>query len=351
VIFPAASGVATLTRVAARERPGGFAMNKMNYTWLAVFSAAVAACSSAAAPEVGASTAEELRRGPRVVARFDASKGELPEGLALRGESAYVSFAPLAAIARVDERGVVSRYADLPSTAGGTKGYTLGLAFDDSGALFVAQASFDPSVAPGIYRVMPGGGTVTQPWAQSPAMTFPNGLAFDGSGTLYVADSGGAIFRADRAGNVTEWKRDPILSYDPSACANAPPFPVGANGIVVTSSEAWVTNTSTGAIVRIPIQDDGSAGTAAAIVTDCALAGADGLARGEDGTLIAALNAQNAIARVRRSGSFSVIASGAPLDFPASVVTRDDAIWATNAAFLTAAAGSGQPSLVVYRSR
>jgi hypothetical protein len=324
--------------------------------WLVPFAAGLFATGCASAPteavEVGSHGEALAGRQPDVVVRFDPSKGELPEGLALRDGNAFVSFAPLASIARVDAHGVVSHYADLPSTAGGSKGFTLGLAFDRAGTLHVAQASFDPSVAPGIYRVPVGGGTATTPWATHPAMTFPNGLAFDTSGALYVADSGGAVFRATRDGHVTEWKRDPLLAYDGTACANAPPLPVGANGIVVTSAEVWVTNTSTGAIVRIPIGRDGRAGESRALVTDCALAGSDGLARADDGSLVVAVNTGNTIARVRLNGSFSVIAQGAPLDFPASVVIENDAIWATNLAFLNANAGTNpQPSLVKLSGR
>jgi len=317
-------------------------------TILFALASLVAACTANATDDPSATESASLdaHPAPAVIARFDATKGELPEGLAVRHGSAYVSFAPIATIARVDANGEVTKYGEVPSTAGGTKGYTLGLAFDGDGALYVAQASFDPSVVPGIFRIPEGGGTATTPWASHPSMTFPNGLAFDASGALWISDSGGAIFRADRAGTTTEWKRDALLAYDGAACANAPPFHVGANGLVVTESDAWLTNTSTGALVRIPIAKDGTAGAATAVVKDCALAGADGLARERDGAFVVALNAQNRLARVDARGTFTTIAQGTSLDFPASVAADEHAVWVTNAAFLSE---DKQPSLLLYR--
>jgi len=135
-----------------------------------------------------------------VVAHFDPAQGQLPEGLAVRDGVAYVGFAPAASVVTVDAAGHVAPYATVPSTEGGTKGLTLGLALDGAGELYVAQASFDPSVVAGVYRVPVGGGAATAPFASDPAMTFPNGLAFDRSGRLFVADSGGAILRSMRTG-------------------------------------------------------------------------------------------------------------------------------------------------------
>jgi sugar lactone lactonase YvrE len=89
---------------------------------------------------------------------------------------------------------------------------------------------------------------------------------------------------------------------------------------------------------------DGGAGTATKLVEDCALAGADGLTLDpKDMSFIVAVNVQNQIVRVAMGGQMSVIASGAPLDFPASVVI--DAMDAgrrllfTNAALFSGDAG------------
>ena len=275
-----------------------------------------------------------------VVATFVPQQGQLPEGLARRDGKTYVGFAPGAAIVEVDAAGTTTPFATVPSTFGGSKGFTLGLAFDAAGQLYIAQASFDPSVVPGIYRVPAGGGAATAPWASDPAMTFPNGLAFTASGQLFVADSTGAVFAIDTAGHVAVWKRDPLLVGDPHACPGVLPMPpIGANGIVVTATDVWVTNTDHGALVRIPIRADGSAGDATAVVSDCALAGADGIALGHDGAFVAAINAKDELVRITQSGSFRTLVAGPPLDFPASVVIDGKSTFATAAAFVTAQAG------------
>jgi hypothetical protein len=279
-----------------------------------------------------------------VVAHFQPQLGQLPEGLALRDGVSYAGFAPSAAIVAVDAAGIATPYATVPSTSGGSKGYTLGLAFDGVGQLYVAQASFDASVAPGVYRIPPGGGDAATPWAADPAMTFPNGFAFAQDGSLFVADSTGVIFKIDASGQVATWKTDPLLVGDPKACPNLLPVPIGANGIVATATDVWVTNTDHGALVRIPIGPGGAAGPATAVVQDCALAGADGLALDRDGTFVIALNVQDKLARVTQAGHVTVIASGVPLDFPASVVVDGDSIFATAAAFVTAQTPGAMPA-------
>src|SRR5262249_55627446 len=126
---------------------------------------------------------------------------------------------------------------------------------------------------------------------------------------------------------------------DPTACPDLLPIPIGANGIVVTATDVWVTNTDHGALIRIPIDDDGAAGAATVVVSDCALAGADGMAQAADGSFVIALNVQDAIARVHQDGTYQTLAAGAPLDFPASVVVDGDRTFVTAAAFVSAQTG------------
>jgi sugar lactone lactonase YvrE len=279
-----------------------------------------------------------------VVAHFQPALGQLPEGLAVRDGTTYAGFAPASTVVAIDGGGSATTYATVPTTFGGSKGYTLGLVFDPAGNLYVAQASFDPSVVPGIYRIPAGGGSATAPWASAPTMTFPNGFSFAADGSLFVADSTGAVFKIDAAGNVATWKTDPVLVGDPTACPDLLSISIGANGIVATATDVWVTNTDHGALVRIPIEADGTAGAATAVVEDCSLAGADGLALDGDGSFVVALNVQDKLARVGQDGHVEVIASGGPLDFPASVVLDGDAIYATAAAFVTAQTPGDSPA-------
>ena len=151
-------------------------------------------------------------------------------------------------------------------------------------------------------------------------MNFPNGLTFVGA-TLYVADSGGAIYAIAPSGAAAAWSSDALLAPNPTACNGMLPAPIGANGVVHDATNLYVTNSNFGRIVKIPIVADGGAGAASVLVEDCALAGADGLTLDtKDNSLIVAVNVQNKIVRVTQSGTISALASGSPLDFPASVV-------------------------------
>jgi sugar lactone lactonase YvrE len=122
------------------------------------------------------------------------------------------------------------------------------------------------------------------------------------------------------------------------------PAPIGANGIVHDANAFYVTVSNYGRIVKIPMNADGGAGTATKLVEDCALAGADGLTLDtKDMSLIVAVNVQNKIMRVAMGGQMSVVASGGPIDFPASVVIDSmDAgrrLLFTNAALFSGDAG------------
>lgn len=286
------------------------------------------------------------------VRAFDGSKFELPEGLAVRDGAAFVSLAPLGQILKVGADGVAAPYATVPPGYDG--GYTLGLAFDASGALFVAQTKNADTapVTPGIYRIPAGGGAVTTPLATHAQMVFPNGLAFLPSGKLLVTDSAtGQIFAVDPASGATSvWKADPALAGS-AACAAPLPFPIGANGIVVAGSDVFVTNTSKGSITRVAVAADGSAGALSTVLEDCAYAGLDGVALDADGTLVVAQNgAPGRLLRVSLGATPSVTAlvPGKPLDGPGSVAIASfggkKTALVTSTAFFTVGVDGGAPA-------
>jgi sugar lactone lactonase YvrE len=285
------------------------------------------------------------------VAAFDASKFELAEGLALRDGNAYVSLAPLGTIVKVTPAGVVTPYASVP--AGYNDGYTLGLAFDAQGALFATQTknSAAATVTPGIYKIPAGGSAtaVATPFATDAAMTFPNGIAVGSAGDLLVTDSGsGIVFRVTTAGVVTRWKEAPELQGSP-ACPAPLPFPIGANGIVRSASEVFVTNTAKGSIVRIAVESDGSAGALTTVLADCKYVGLDGVARDTDGSLLVAQNGSpGRVLRVTTSGAVTVLHDGAPLDGPGSIAVASawngaHAALVTSTAFFSVGVDGGAP--------
>lgn len=293
-----------------------------------------------------------------VVAPLDPAAFELAEGLVVHAGSAYATLAPLGKILKIAPDGTRTTYATIP--AGYNDGYATGLVFDDRENLFVLATRNSPSatgVVPGIYKIPPtiGGGAVTTPFAVDPEMVFPNSAAFDARGNLLVTDSAtGVVFAVAPSGAVTKWATGPLLQGSP-ACPAPLPFPIGANGILVSPTEVVVANTAKGSIVRIAVDADGSAGAQTTIVQDCQYVGLDGLARDADGTILAAQNGlPGRILRITAAGTVRVVHDGAPLDGPASIAIADG--WrgervalVTSSAFFSVGADGGAPKPALLR--
>lgn len=291
------------------------------------------ASDNAASPGAAPST-------PSFVARFDASAGELPEGLLLRADSALVGFAPSSRIVRVDlANGTATAFGRLPAPVPG-KGFMTGLAQGARGDVYVGLASFVPEVIAGIYRLPKDGGEATL-FAKDPQLPFPNALAFDATGNLFVTDSGtGSVFRVDASGHAERWATGELLAGKAYHCGPGlgPGFDIGANGLVVEDDAVFVVNSDKATVVKIPRNAAGGAGTPALVAgPDCAqLGGADGLARAPNGSFVVAVNRQDKLVRVSRSGAIEVVKSGRPFDFPASVAYRGADLFVTNFALYTA---------------
>jgi hypothetical protein len=323
-------------------------MNQRLQTMLSVVVIGLAACAqsepaggkAAATPRPAAAPA-----APTMVTAFDPAAGELPEGVAIREGFAYVGFAPLGEIARVDlGTGAKTHFAKLPKPVP-NKGFMTGLAFGPDGLLYAALVSFDPSVQPGIYRMSTAGGDASL-FAKDPKMVFPNGLVFDSAGALFVTDSAaGTIFKVARSGAVTPWAASALLAGDPAQCGGSGnPFPIGANGLAERGGAFFATNTDKGSIVRIAINPDGSAGAPAiAVGPDCAaLAGADGVTVDPRGDLVVAVNRQDKVVRVTKAGGIDAVTTGGPVDFPASLAWDGTTMISTN--FALAKASTGKPA-------
>ncbi len=321
------------------------------YSWLAAASVAVVACSdddagsggagaggsgdtvtvtsggSTTTASSGASTGTGGGGGAPaevdVVATFDPAAFELPEGLAIDGTGALVGFAFTGLVDAVAlDGGARTPFASLPPPPANTS-FMTGLGRDAEGRLYGALVSFTSDAQAGIYRAPQAGGPATL-FASHAQMAFPNGLAWSSDGDLYVTDSTfGGVFTIDDAGVATAWLSDPVLAGDPVACGGqADDIAVGANGIVWTAGGLYVAGSDQGVLVHVPIEADGSAGDVEIVAgPDCAaLAGLDGITLDEDGSIVGAVNRADKVVRIDpASGEITVIAEGAPLDFPASL--------------------------------
>lgn len=321
----------------------------------------LASCASTmeAAPSsnAGQSTAAEVttEHSPAavtgtLVAHFDTALGQLPEGLVLNGDTAFVGFAPTSQVARVElSTGVAEPYGELPLPIA-NKGFMTGLAQSPSGEIYAGLASFVPEVQAGIYRIPKAGGAATL-FAKDEALPFPNALAFDANGELWVTDSAtGSVFRIDAEGQAARWATGSALSGDKDACGGAGPgFAIGANGLVIEPDAVYVVNMDQATLVQIPRDSRGEAGTPNVLAgPDCDnLGGADGLARAAEGGFVVAVNRQNKLVRVNSDGTLETLLSGPPLDFPATLAYRGTTLYATNFALRNASAGKpAAPGLV-----
>lgn len=286
------------------------------------------------------------------VVAFDPAAFELPEGLVIDGGDAIVGFAFTGAIERVAlADGARTPLAVTPTPPPNTS-FLTGLGLDGDGVIHAAVASFTADLAPGIYRAPADGGDA-ELWASDPAMVFPNGLAWADDGALYVTDSAyGGVFVVDAAGIVAPWVQDPLLAGDPTNCGAMGTISVGANGLVWTDGALIVSGNDMGVVLRIPIAEDGTAGTPETIAgPDCALAGIDGIALDDDGSVVAAINRSNRLVRIDDAGAIEVLAEGPPLDFPATVAFagegEDRSLVVTNFALAEfSAMGTPAPALL-----
>ncbi|MEO6599037.1 MAG: hypothetical protein ABIQ16_04135 [Polyangiaceae bacterium] len=285
-----------------------------------------------------------------LIAHFDPAAGELPEGMVVSRDVAYVGFAPTSRVVRFDfVTGLATPYGELPVAVSG-QGFMTGLAQSASGEVYAGLASFVPEVQAGIYRIPKSGGAATL-FAKDGALSFPNALTFDGDGALWATDSdSGSVFRISPDGHAERWATGEALTGQKEACDNAGPgFRIGANGIVVERDAVYVVNMDHATLLKIPRDAAGNAGVPSVLAgPDCdALGGADGLARSPDGSFVIAVNRQNKLVRVTKSGAIETIVQGAPFDFPATVAYRGTTLYATNFALATASAGKpAAPGLV-----
>jgi sugar lactone lactonase YvrE len=235
-----------------------------------------------------------------VVVSFDATKGQLPEGVAEdKSGNIYFDFiSPVSELRKIAPDGTQTLVTHFPTGGLGP----LGLAVDAPGNVYVALTTLDPETA-GVYRVSRDGTAERLPGTAD--ILFANGLAFDKLGNLYVTDSiGGAVWKIPPGGSAEQWIQDPQLE---GTGAFGLGFPIGANGITFAGNSLVVANTEKASLLRIPIRVDGSAGTPTVIADDPALFGADGLTLDVFGNVYVAVVAQNTIVRVSGDSITTVV--------------------------------------------
>jgi sugar lactone lactonase YvrE len=216
---------------------------------------------------------------------------------------------------------VVGKLADRTDAATGAaqKANGAGLVFTPAGDLLIASGAFNEVLRLTAAELQAGNASAQ---THITGVQGANSVLLEGD-DLYV--SGGAtgnIYVAPASGGVAEvW-----ASIAPTARAVPPDNfmqAVVANGIARDpNGDLLVADTARAAIWRFPVNDDGSAGTAAIWVQDTALEGVDGLTFDSRGRLWAAVNEHNALVVVQDGEIREAHENGntGPLEFPAALV-------------------------------
>ena len=215
------------------------------------------------------------------------------------------------------EAGQVYRITDegTPEELASTRGFLFGVTLDGGGNVYACDFG-----NASVMRISAAGevSTLSTGTPERP-MRVPNFAAFDDAGNLYVTDSGtwgqddGLVYRIGPDGATSVWTE------------RTPRFP---NGCCLTAAgDALLVVESRGrAVVRVPVEDDGTAGTPEPVV-DLTGSQPDGIALAEDGRMFVGCYRPDRVFEISREGTPEVWAEdadGVVLNQPANVAFLDD---------------------------
>jgi sugar lactone lactonase YvrE len=280
-----------------------------------------------AAPAIPAFASSFPVTDARIVAHFDLAALQQPENITVEPDgNADVTFAYAHQVARVTPQGKVTILATLPAAATGTTAVS-GIVRAPDGTLYVNYIDIGGSGS-GIWRISPDG--TAEQVAALPAAGFLNGLALDPiTGALFATDSSlGVIWKVwPGTGKSETWASGADLQPGSGS--------FGANGLKIHNGSVWVSNTTLGTLLRIPIRLDGSAGSA--VVAASGLPDIDDFAfTGPGDTVLAVQNALNQADLIAPNGTASVVLTAADgLSTPTAVAVRGSTVYVTSAAYYT----------------
>jgi sugar lactone lactonase YvrE len=288
----------------------------------------ISACGGEAQDEPAAAAADEVMDAPSSDGRSKASQLVLPgdryfpESLSAAADGTL--FVGSAAT------GQVVRFAPESTTPvtflpGGAPDIVTGV-LADSGSSTLYLCAVDLTVQPPASELRTYDLDTALPKASysfgGPA--FCNDLAFDEAGNLFVTDSLGRVLQLPRGGSTLGvWKSDDLLV--PSSAAG-----LGADGIVVDGRNVYVSAFSDSRLIRIPINEDGTAGTAVQLTVTPALQGPDAMRRLRSNTLVVVEGFAGNLTKIVVSGGTAtaqVVRSG--FKGPTSVVKSGSSYWVT----------------------
>lgn len=260
---------------------------------------------------VGAGAKNDCSAGPAVLASF-VSGQDIPESVTTDDAgNLYVSVGNTVQVR--SPGGAFSLLGTLPLPIA-----ALGVKVGPDGCVYNASTSL--SATPGAFVWRLCGTSTVEAFAELDQTGAPNDLAFDDDGSLFVTDPLlGEIWKIDEQGEAEVFAQHPLLAGNPADPALI--FrQVGVNGIAFDKHHRYlyVSNTDQGSILRIDMRK--TTHTPLLFAQDSRLRGADGIAFDQAGRLFVAVNKSDTLVSVDERGRVSVLATGAPLDAPSSVV-------------------------------
>jgi sugar lactone lactonase YvrE len=278
-----------------------------------------------------------------VVRHFaDMPTGLSAEGLAISDGHFYVgtiSFGGTSGtIVALDRSGAVTKTFAIPGLP------IVGqVVVRDEGVFAVACTSFAPSGTGAVVRVDLESGAVTTVATET---TCPNGLAIDEEGNMFLTNIlAGNVAKVTPEGVVSVFADGPLLAVAPVQ----PGLSAGPNDLTLDNegNALYVTNIGQSTVVKIEINEDGTAGT---ISKFAAVPGPDGLAFDHSGRLYVTSPFTNGLFVVAPDGTASPLAldtTHESLSNPSNVALQGHQLYITS---LGLATGMGKISVVTVQS-
>ena len=278
----------------------------------------------------------------------------VPEGLCIDSQSnLYATVSFTGELVKLNNDGTFDHIAWVPSKEDGGKGQLIGIEADKDDNIYAAYKEFskhenlldpfhpdckDATIKKsGVYKINPKTGNVTPVLTRGDGwpVCFPDDVDIDDSGNIYVSDlTYAGIWKITTDGKVKLWSADPLLNW------SEPSLPLGINVLVLDKAQKNIytaTTTIEGRIVKIPIKEDGTAGEA--IIHSRGHTYFDGIEIDDEGYIYASEPGINQIVVIPPKASplgltpRKVIARGAPLEGPTSLVLRGGVLYTANLAY------------------
>jgi sugar lactone lactonase YvrE len=282
-----------------------------------------------------------------------------PEGVCVDSKNnLYATMIYTGEVVLLKDDGTYEHVAWVPSKEESGQGELIGLDVDAQDNIYVAYTQASKYLAPGadlfdkhhpachdvrvtrsgVYKIDAKTREVTAVATRADGwpFCFPDDVDIDKAGNIYLTDlTYSGIFKITPDGKVTMWSNDPLLNPIDEIDS------MGVNVCVLDKDEKNIyaaTTTRVGRIVKIPINEDGSAGKA--VLFSTAHFPFDGIEIDDEGYIYAAEPGANRIIVIPPQGGGpwslaprKIVGDGPPLQGPTSLVLRDGVLYTANLAW------------------